>query len=114
MEDKKKKNIKINDFFRHGMVSDNNLNEIKFGNEIKIRKFIYDEKSGMALEDKNKNINIIKNDKEVNINNQCLEMNIMVNRKDIDILVKKIVYNGVNNFWEENQHILKKFENFIG
>ena len=31
-----------------------------------------------------------------------------------DILVKKIVYNGVNNFWEENQHILKKFENFIG
>ena len=30
MEDKKKKNIKINDFFRHGMVSDHNLNEIKF------------------------------------------------------------------------------------
>ena len=80
-----------------------NLNEIKFGNEIKIRKFIYDEKSGMALEDKNKNINIIKNDKEVNISNQCLEMNIMVNRKDIDILVKKIKnkYKHLNEFDKE-------------
>lgn len=31
-----------------------------------------------------------------------------------DILVKKIMFDGVNNFWEENQHILKKFEKFIG
>ena len=31
-----------------------------------------------------------------------------------DILLKKIVYNGVNNFWEENQRILKKFDTLIG
>ena len=51
----------------------------------------------------NKNINIIKNDEEVNINNQCLEMNIMINRKDIDILVKKIKnkYKHLNEFDKE-------------
>ena len=30
-----------------------------------------------------------------------------------DILIKKIKYNGQNNFWEENQHILKKFDELI-
>ena len=27
-----------------------------------------------------------------------------------EIILKKVKYNGVNNFWEENQQILKKFE----
>lgn len=31
-----------------------------------------------------------------------------------DLLLKKIQYNGVNNFFEQNQSILKKFEGFIG
>lgn len=31
-----------------------------------------------------------------------------------NIIIKKIQYNGINNFWEQNQHILKKFESFIG
>lgn len=30
------------------------------------------------------------------------------------ILLKNVMYNGVNNFWEINQHILKKFDKFIG
>lgn len=31
-----------------------------------------------------------------------------------EILLKKVIYNGTNNFWEINQKILKKFENLIG
>lgn len=31
-----------------------------------------------------------------------------------EILLQKVQYSGVNNFWEINQRILKKFENFVG
>lgn len=31
-----------------------------------------------------------------------------------DILIKKVIYKGNNNFWEINQKILKTFDNFIG
>ena len=31
-----------------------------------------------------------------------------------NILVNKVLFKGINNFWEENQHILKKFESLIG
>ena len=80
-----------------------NLDDVRFDNEFKIRKFIYDEKSGLALEDKNKNKNNIKNEKEVNINNQCLEMNIMINKEEIDVVTKKIKkkYKHLNEFTKE-------------
>ena len=80
-----------------------NLNKIQLGDEIKIRKFIYDEKSGMALENKNKNINNIKEINEVKDNNHYSEINIMINNEDIDKLVKKIKnkYKQINEFDNE-------------
>ena len=30
-----------------------------------------------------------------------------------DIILKKIVYNGENNFWAENRHILRKFDDLV-
>jgi len=80
-----------------------NLNKIKIENEIKIRKFIYDEESGMALEDKNKNIFDIKKNEDIKINNQFSEMNIIINKEDIDKLVKKIKnkYKQINEFDKE-------------
>ena len=80
-----------------------NLNKIQIENEIKIRKFIYDEKSGMALEDKNKNIFDIKKNEDIKINNQFSEMNIIINKEDIDKLVKKIKnkYKQINEFDKE-------------
>ena len=78
-----------------------NLNKIE--NEIKIKKFIYDEKSGMALEDKNKIFFDIKKNEEIKINNQFSEMNIIINKEDIDKLVKKIKnkYKQINEFDKE-------------
>jgi hypothetical protein len=80
-----------------------NLNKVQIENEIKIKKFIYDEKSGMALEDKNKNIFDIKKNGEIKNNNKFSEMNIIINKEDIDKLVKKIKnkYKQINEFDKE-------------
>ena len=84
-----------------------NLNEIKLNKEINIRKFIYDEKSGMALEDKNKNINNIEANKDLNgdnnLDNNLFEINIVINKEDLENLVKKIrnKYKSLNGFTKE-------------
>ncbi len=80
-----------------------NLNKIQQGNKIKIRKFIYDEKSGMALENKNKNTNNLQEINEIKDNNNYSEMNIIINKEDIDKLVKKIKnkYKQINEFGNE-------------
>jgi len=61
----------------------------------KIRKFIYDEKSGMALEDKNKEI-IINN-------NKFFEIYIVINRDDVEAIIKNIKnkYNHLKEFETE-------------
>ena len=61
----------------------------------KIRKFIYDEKSGMALEDKNKEI--ILN------NNKFFEIYIVINTDDVEAIIKNIKnkYNHLKEFETE-------------
>ena len=61
----------------------------------KIRKFIYDEKSGMALEDKNKEI--ILN------NNKFFEIYIVINSDDVEAIIKNIKnkYNHLKEFETE-------------
>ena len=61
----------------------------------KIRKFIYDEKSGMALEDKNKEI-IINN-------NKFFEIYIVINTDDVEAIIKNIKnkYNHLKEFETE-------------
>ena len=58
-----------------------NIDRIKSYDRIKIKKFIYDEKSGMALEDKNKNKKIIYNEekKDINKNKEFFEIIVMIN-----------------------------------
>ena len=56
--------------------------------DITIKKFIYDEKSEMALE--NKNINIIDKNEANHINNDNLDVTVIINKEDINKLVKKI------------------------
>ena len=71
-----------------------NTNKItENNNTIKIRRFIYDENSGMALEDKNKNLN--NNDKiefkdDINLTNNKLEINIVVNKDEVEKIRKKL------------------------
>ena len=57
----------------------------------------------MALDNKNKNINNIKEINEVKDNNHYSEINIMINNEDIDKLVKKIKnkYKQINEFDNE-------------
>ena len=74
--------------------AENNLklidkNEFKKKNQIKLKKFIYDKKSGMALKDKISDLKIIKDKKELN-NNDLSEINILINEEEIQKLIKKI------------------------
>ena len=76
---------------------DNNLKQIKneqnkINNEIIIRQFIYDEKSGMALEDKNKNKILDENlkNQNMNLNDKYLQLNIVINKNDLENIFKKI------------------------
>ena len=76
---------------------DNNFRPIKNGqnkinSEITIRQFIYDEKSGMALEDKNKNKILDENfnNNHINFKDKYLQVNIVINKHDLENIYKKI------------------------
>ena len=76
---------------------DNNFRPIKniqnkINNKITIRQFIYDEKSGMALEDKNKNkiLDENLNNNQINFKDKYLQMNIVINKHDLENIYKKI------------------------
>ena len=76
-----------------------NKNIIKVRDDITIKKFFYDEKSGMALENKN----IIINNKNNDFNNDNLEIAVIINEEDINKLVKKIKkkYKQLDEFEKE-------------
>ena len=76
-----------------------NKNIIKVRDDITIKKFFYDEKSGMALENKNITINNKNND----FNNDNLEIAVIINEEDINKLVKKIKkkYKQLDEFEKE-------------
>ena len=76
-----------------------NKNIIKVRDDVTIKKFFYDEKSGMALENKN----IIINNKNNNFNNDNLEIAVLINEEDINKLVKKIKkkYKHLDEFEKE-------------
>ena len=76
-----------------------NNNIIKVRDDITIKKFFYDEKSGMALENKNITINNKNND----FNNDNLEIAVIINEEDINKLVKKIKkkYKQLDEFEKE-------------
>ena len=87
-----------------------NIDRIKSYDRIKIKKFIYDEKSGMALEDKNKNkkINYIKEKKGINKNKEFFEIIVMINIQEIEKIMKKVKnkYKNLNNLNEfDNEKI---------
>ena len=78
--------IKFNIFIRE------NLGSIKSDNGIKIMKFIYDEKSGMALKEKNKSknkLNYLEN-KNIILNEEFFEINVEINNQDIEKMLKKV------------------------
>ena len=83
---------KINDINK---IKDENINndidyEIK-NNIVKIRKYVYDEKAGMAFENKDKdeeNNDLDKIDKL--FNNLNLDMNIVINNDDVNKIIKRI------------------------
>ena len=76
-----------------------NNNIIKVRDDITIKKFFYDEKSGMALENKK----IIINNKNNDFNNDNLEIAVIINEEDINKLVKKIKkkYKQLDEFEKE-------------
>ena len=76
-----------------------NNNIIKVRDDITIKKFFYDEKSGMALENKK----IIINNKNNDFNNEHLEIAVIINEEDINKLVKKIKkkYKQLDEFEKE-------------
>ena len=76
-----------------------NKNIIKVRDDITIKKFVYDEKSGMALENKS----IIINNKNNDFNNDNLEIAVIINEEDINKLVKKIKkkYKQLDEFEKE-------------
>ena len=76
-----------------------NKNIIKVRDDITIKKFVYDEKSGMALENKK----IIINNKNNDFNNDNLEIAVIINEEDINKLVKKIKkkYKQLDEFEKE-------------
>ena len=83
-----------------------NIDRIKSYDRIKIKKFIYDEKSGMALEDKNKNkkINYIEEKKDINKNKEFFEIIVMINIQEIEKIMKKVknkYLNYLNEFDNE-------------
>ena len=89
---------------------DNNFRPIKNGqnkinSEITIRQFIYDEKSGMALEDKNKNKILDENfnNNHINFKDKYLQVNIVINKHDLENIYKKIKkkYKKLNLFNKE-------------
>ena len=87
-----------------------NIDRIKSYDRIKIKKFIYDEKSGMALEDKNKNkkINYNEEKKDINKNKEFFEIIVMINIQEIEKIMKKVKnkYKNLNNLNEfDNEKI---------
>ena len=83
-----------------------NIDRIKSYDRIKIKKFIYDEKSGMALEDKNKNkkINYNEEKKDINKNKEFFEIIVMINIQEIEKIMKKVknkYLNYLNEFDNE-------------
>ena len=87
-----------------------NIDTIKSYDRIKIKKFIYDEKSGMALEDKNKNkkINYNEEKKDINKNKEFFEIIVMINIQEIEKIMKKVKnkYKNLNNLNEfDNEKI---------
>ena len=91
-----------------------NIDRIKSYDRIKIKKFIYDEKSGMALEDKNKNkkINYIKEKKDINKNKEFFEIIVMINIQEIEKIMKK-VKNKYKNLNYLNEFDNEKIEEII-
>lgn len=69
-----------------------NLGSIKSDNGIKIMKFIYDEKSGMALKEKNKSKNKLnyQENKNIILNEEFFEINVEINNQDIEKMLKKV------------------------
>jgi len=91
-----------------------NIDRIKSYDRIKIKKFIYDEKSGMALEDKNKNKKIIYNEekKDINKNKEFFEIIVMINIQEIEKIMKK-VKNKYKNLNYLNEFDNEKIEEII-
>ena len=91
-----------------------NIDRIKSYDRIKIKKFIYDEKSGMALEDKNKNkkINYIEEKKDINKNKEFFEIIVMINIQEIEKIIKK-VKNKYKNLNYLNEFDNEKIEEII-
>ena len=91
-----------------------NIDRIKSYDRIKIKKFIYDEKSGMALEDKNKNkkINYIEEKKDINKNKEFFEIIVMINIQEIEKIMKK-VKNKYKNLNYLNEFDNEKIEEII-
>ena len=91
-----------------------NIDTIKSYDRIKIKKFIYDEKSGMALEDKNKNkkINYIEEKKDINKNKEFFEIIVMINIQEIEKIMKK-VKNKYKNLNYLNEFDNEKIEEII-
>ena len=91
-----------------------NIDRIKSYDRIKIKKFIYDEKSGMALEDKNKNkkINYNEEKKDINKNKEFFEIIVMINIQEIEKIMKK-VKNKYKNLNYLNEFDNEKIEEII-
>lgn len=84
-------NIKKKNDNNFSLVDKNHMNELDYElkeGDIKIRKFVYDEKSGMAYEkEKNEENNEIKLDKLF----ENLEMNIVINKDEVNKIFKRIL-----------------------
>ena len=113
----KKKKIILEHATISGEKNGNNLKKINFGrikldDEIKIRKFIYDEKSGMALADKNKNIINNEEKKDSKLNKEFFEINIVINNQEVQKIMKR-VRNKYKNLNTLNEFDNEKIEEII-
>ena len=115
------KNKKKKIILEHATISDekkgNNLKKINIGrikldDKIKIRKFIYDEKSGMALADKNKNIINNEEKKDSKLNKEFFEINIVINNQEVQKIMKR-VRNKYKNLNTLNEFDNEKIEEII-
>ena len=89
-----------------------NIGRIKLDDEIKIRKFIYDEKSGMALEEKNKNIINNEEKKDIKLNKELFEINVVINNQEVQKIMKR-VRNKYKNLNTLNEFDNEKIEEII-
>ena len=115
------KNKKKKIILEHAIIpvekNENNLKRINIGKinsdkGIKIKKYIYDDKSGMALENKNQNQKNNEEKKVINMNKELFEINVVINNQDIEKIMKKIK-NKYKNLKYLNEFDNEKIEEII-